>query len=118
MVEHDHTVGDVLLDPVASQSVLTSLRGHDGRNALLLEPAEQPAELRPDDRVGRKGAEQHLDSVQDNSLGSDALDRVRQEQKQRLEVEFPVLDDLRRVHVEGVHDEHPTALQPVEIEAQ
>ena len=54
------------------------LAGDDGRDALLLEPAEQPAQLRPQDRLVGQAGEQRLDGVQHDALGPDLLDhRVR-----------------------------------------
>ena len=46
VVEQDHAVGDVLLQAVAGQRAFAPLAGDDGGDALVLEPAEQPAQSR------------------------------------------------------------------------
>ena len=49
VVEQDHAVGDVLFQAVPGQRALAALAGDDGGDALVLEPAEQAAQLGPQD---------------------------------------------------------------------
>ena len=119
MVEHDHAVGDVLLDPVPGESTAVApLSGQDDGDAPVLEPAHQPAELRPHDRVVAERAEQHLDGVQHDALGAHPPDRVVEDREERFEVEFSRRDDLGRIYPEREHREQATALKLVEIESE
>ena len=47
MVEHNHTVGHVLLQALAGKGTLTFFARDDGRNASLFEPLEQAAQFGP-----------------------------------------------------------------------
>ena len=51
VVEQDHAVGDVLLQAVAGERAVAALAGDDGGDALVLEPAEQAAQLGAQDGV-------------------------------------------------------------------
>ena len=55
VVEQDHAVGDVLLQALAGERALAALAGDDRGDALVLEPAEQPAQLGAQDRLVRTG---------------------------------------------------------------
>src|ERR1051326_2168913 len=46
VVEQDHAVGDVLLEALARELAFAALAGNDGRDALILQPAEQAPQLR------------------------------------------------------------------------
>ena len=76
VVEQDHAVGDVLLQAVAGQGALAALAGDDGGDALVLEPAEQPAQLGAQDGLVGQAGEERLDRVQHHALGADGVDRV------------------------------------------
>ncbi len=60
----------------------------------------------------------HLNGVEHDPLGPDALDGVVEQGEQRLKVELPRLDDFRGIDPEGMHHEQPVPLQPVEVESQ
>ena len=76
VVEQDHAVGDVLLQALAGQRPVAALAGDDGGDALVLEPAEQPAQLGAQDRLVGQAAEQRLDGVEHDPLGADGVDGV------------------------------------------
>ena len=119
VVQRDHAVAHVLLNAVPGQrAVLAALAGHDRGDGPVLQPAEQPHQLSPHDRLGTEHAEQRFDRIEDNPPGPDALDRVVQQQEQRLEVELPRPDNLRRLGPERIDDQQPVPLQPVKIKAQ
>ncbi len=81
MVENDHAVRHVLLDPVACETAVAPLAGHDRGDGPVLEPAEQPAELRSHDRLLLERAEQQLDSIEHDTLRPDTLDSVTEEEE-------------------------------------
>ena len=105
VVEQDHAVGDVLLQAVAGQRALAPLAGDDGGDALVLEPAEQPAELGPQDGGVGQAAEQDLDGVQHDALGADRVDGVAEADEQPFEVVLAGLLDLAPLDVDVVHGE-------------
>src|ERR1022692_1670028 len=117
MVENDHAVRHVLLDPVACEAAVAPLAGHDRGDGPVLEPAEQAAELRSHDCLLLERAEQQLDGVEHDTLRPDTLDGVAEEKEQRLEVELPRLDQLSGGHSEGMDDQQLVPLEPVEVEA-
>src|SRR5512144_848421 len=46
MIEEDYAIGDIFLETMPREGALTSLPGDDRRNALILEPSEEAAQLR------------------------------------------------------------------------
>ena len=94
VVEQDHAVGDILFQAVSGELALAALAGDDGGDALVLEPAEQPPQLGPQDgRVGQ-AAEECLDGVQHDALGLDRVDGVAQADEQSFEVVVAGFFDL------------------------
>ena len=90
VVQHHHTVRDVLLDAVPGQLPGPApLAGDDHRQATVLEPAQQPAHLRADRRLAAQRGEQHLDGVQHHPLRTDRIHRPAQPDEQALQVEPP-----------------------------
>ena len=49
MFKQDHAIGDVFLQALPGQRAVAALPGYDHRDVLGLEPAEQSAQLRPQD---------------------------------------------------------------------
>src|SRR6185312_11130947 len=64
VVEQDDAVGDVLFQAVASQCAVAPLAGDDGGDALVLQPAEQTAQLGAQNAGVGQAAEQRLQGVQ------------------------------------------------------
>ena len=62
VVEQDHAVGDVLLEPLARERAVAALAGDDRGDALVLQPAEQAAQLGAQQRLVGEAAEQRLDA--------------------------------------------------------
>ena len=58
MVEQDDAVGDVLLQAVAREGAVATLGGDDRRDAPVLEPTEQSAQLGAEDGGVRYAAEE------------------------------------------------------------
>ncbi len=82
------------------------------------EPARQPAELGPHDRVVAERAEQHLDGIEHDPPGAHPADGVVEDGKQRPEVELAGPDDLGGLYREREHHELTVPLQLVEVEAE
>ena len=118
LVENDDAVRHVLLDSVAREPVLTPFPGHDRGDRPLLEPVEQPTQLRAHDRLGRNAPNSTSIVSRTTRLGPDSLDRVGEKDEQRLEIKLPRLGELRGIHSEGICDEQLVPLEPVEVEAQ
>ena len=95
VVQQDHAVGDVLLQAVAGQRAVAPLAGDDRRDALVLEPAEQPAQLGPQDgRRWTSPPKSDLDGVQHDPLGPDRVDGVAEADEEALQVVLAGLLDL------------------------
>ena len=118
MVEQDHAIGDVLFQAVPGQRALAALAGDDGGDALVLEPAEQAAQLGPQDARVRQAAEQRLDGVQHDPLGPDGVDGVAEADEQPFEVVVAGFLDLAALDAHEIHDDLLLLDQLVEVEAE
>ena len=68
--------------------------GHDGGDAFVPQPVEEPAQLRAQHaRLGQSGKER-FDGVEDDPLGADGVDRVPQADEQTVQVVLAGLLDL------------------------
>ncbi len=94
MVQHDHAVGDVFFQAVPGHVAVAPLGGDDGRDALILEPAEEAAEFGPQDARIAQAAKERFDGVQDHALRPDRVDRTPQPDEKPFEVVFARLLDL------------------------
>jgi hypothetical protein len=112
VVEQDHAVGHVLLEPLAGERAVAALARDHGGDAPVLEPAEQPPQLGPQDRVVREAAEQALDRVEHDALGAERVDRVAQPHEQAAEVVVAGLVDLAALDAHVVDQD---ALAPLEL---
>ena len=86
MVQQDDAVGNVFLQPVARELFAPALGRDDGGHALVLEPAEQPAQLGAQNRLIGQACEQRLERVQDHALGPYGVDREVEAHEQPLQV--------------------------------
>ena len=94
MVEQDHAVGDVFLQPETGQRVFAALACHDRRHAALFQAPEQPADLRAQNaRVGKAG-KQHFDRVQHDPLRADRFDRMLEPHEQAFQAVLSGLGDF------------------------
>ena len=94
VVEQDHAVRDVFLEPVPGERSRPALGRDDGGHAAVLQPAEQPAQLGAQQGRVRQAREQALDRVEHDALGADRVDGVAQADEQPLEVVLARLLDL------------------------
>ena len=105
VVEQDDAVGDVFLEPVPRELPLAALGRDHGRDAALLEPAEQAAQLGAQDRGVVEAREQRLDRVEHDALRPDLLDGVVEPDEQALEIVIAGFLDLAALDAHVVDDE-------------
>ena len=105
VVEQDDAVGHVFLEPVPCELPLAALGRDHGRDAALLEPAEQAAQLGAQDRRVVEAGEQRLDRVEHDPLRPDLLDGVVEPDEQALEIVIAGFLDLAALDAHIVDDE-------------
>ena len=88
MVEEDHAVRYVLFQPMARQSFGAALACDESGNALIFEPAKQPAQLvSKNEGIGECGKDR-LDGIDGDPFCADGVDRMTEAQEQTLEIVF------------------------------
>src|SRR5262249_33899992 len=118
MIEQDHAVAHVLLEPMTRELTLAALARHDRGDPSLLQPGEQPTELRAQDGFVREAGEERLDRVENHPSSADGVDRVPEADKEPLEVVLSGLLDLVPLDPNVIERELPGRLEPPEIEAE
>ena len=105
MLEQDHAVGHIFLQPVARELFAPALGGDDGGHAFVLEPAEEPAQLGAQDGFVGQAGEQRFERVQHHALGADGINREVQPDEQPFQVVLAGLRDFTALDVHVVeHD--------------
>jgi hypothetical protein len=105
MVEHDDAIGHVFLQPVTRQLIAPALGCDDGGHAFVLEPAEEPAQLRAQNGLIGQAGEQHFQRVQHHALGADGINRVIEPDEQPFQVILVALLGFTALDVDVVnHD--------------
>src|SRR5437868_11482219 len=94
MIERNDAIRNVFLQAVTSQRTFTALAGHDDRDSFFLEPAKEPVERFPHDRMIGQSREEALDRVQHNALRLDAVNGVAKPEEETLEIVFAGLLEL------------------------
>ena len=94
IVECDHAVRDVLLEPVTRHRPFAALAGDQRGHPSIFQPAKQAPELGTEQRFVFEAGEQRFEGVDDDALGSDRVDREREPYEQTLEVVLAGLLDL------------------------
>ncbi len=118
VVEQDHGIRYVLLEPLFGQQAVAALaRDHRG-DALVLQPPEQPSQLRAQDRLVRKTGKERLDGVEHDARGAHRLDRVAEADEQAFEVVLARFLDLGAFHAHVVDGELPLRDQLREVEPE
>ena len=105
VIEQDHGVRDVLLQALLGQQTLAALARDQGRDALVLQPPEQPPQLRPENRVVLETREERLDGVEDDALRTDRSNRVIEPDEQAFEIVLAGFLDLAALHADVVDGE-------------
>ena len=97
---------------------VAALAGDDGGHALVLEPAEQAAQLGAQDGVVGQAGEQRLERVQHHALGADGVDRVTEPDEQSFQVVLAGLLDLAALDVDIVQHDFPALGQTFQVESE
>jgi hypothetical protein len=118
VIELDDGVRDVFLESVTRQRVLAPLSRNHDREVSIPQPAEQPAQLRPQDRLVLQAAEQRFDRVEDDALRADRTDGMIEAYEQALEVVLPCFLDFAAVDVDVIHGQAPLLDEPGEVVAE
>ena len=105
VVEQDHRIRDVLLESLPGQEAVAALARDHGGDALVLQPPEQPPQLRPEDGVVLQAGKQRLDGVEDDALGAHRPNRVVEPDEQPFEVMLARFLDLAAFHAHVVDRE-------------
>ena len=117
MVEHDHAVGDVLLDPVPGEATVAPLPGHDRGDAPVLEPARQPASS---DRTiaSSPNAPNSTSMVSSTTRFAPPARSCRRGSQTAVRGQIPPSRRLGGLHPEREHHEQAVPLELVEVEAE
>src|SRR5262249_20270392 len=118
VVEQDHRVRDVFLEALPRQGALTALAGDDGRHALVLQPAEQAAQLGAEDRLVRQAREERLDRVEHDALGADRIDREPEPDEEPFEIVVAGLLDLAALDLDVIEHDLLLLDQRRQVEAE
>src|SRR4051812_23359787 len=118
MVEQDHAVGHVFLETLARERSVSALCGDHRRDAAVLQPAEQPAQLGAQQRHVGEAGKQRFDRIQNDALRADAVDCKTKAQEKPLQVVLARLFDLPPVDEYVIERELPFAYEHVDVEAE
>ena len=118
VVEQDHRIRHVLLEPLPRQQALAALACDHGGHAPVFQPPEQPPQFGPDDPVIRQAGEQRFDRVEDDALGPDRLNRVVQPDEQAFEIVVAGFLDLAAFHADIVDGQFLRRDQLRKVKAQ
>ncbi len=84
----------------------------------MIEPAEQPAQLGPENALILQSREERLDRVEHDTTGADRVDRVAEPDEEPLEIVVAGLLDLAALDADVVEDDFLVLDQSRKIEAQ
>ena len=118
VIEQNDAIGNIFFQAVARQCAVAALGGDDGRHALVLEPAEQPAQLRAQDALVMKSGEQVLDGVEHHPLGVNRIDGGANADEQTFQIVVAGFLNLTGLDANEIDDQLFLLDQLVEIEAQ
>jgi hypothetical protein len=76
--------------------------GNDGRHALVLEPAEEPAQFGPQNGLVGQAGKQRFQGVQNHALGANGINGVVESDEQPLQVILAALLDFTALNVDIV----------------
>ena len=97
--------------------LLALFAGDDGGDALILEPAEEPAQFGAQDALIGQARKEGFDCVDDDAFGAHLLDHVVEAYKQALQVVFAGFLDLAALDADVVYRQELAADQVVQIVA-
>ena len=118
LVENNHAIGHIFFQPVPRDRRLALFAGNDGRHAAILQPAEQPAQLRAQDGVIWQSGEQRLDRVEHDAFRADGIDGVAETDEEPFEIVLAGLLDLAAFDMDVIEQDHFLRGELVQIEAE
>ena len=118
MIEQDDAVGNIFLQSVTRKLVAPALSRDDSRHALVLQPAEKPAQLGAQDDFVAQAAEQSFQRVEHDALGADGIDRMVEPDEQPFQVVVAALLKFARFDMNVIEHDFfaPDQIRQVEPE--
>ena len=105
MIEQNHAVGNILLNPFPSQFSFAFLGGNYGGDSFRLQPTKQTPKLRAQNvHVGKPG-KQRRHGVQNHALGADCLDRGFQADEEPGQIVIAAFRDFASVNPHMIHSQ-------------
>ncbi len=104
MIEEDYGVRHIFFESLSRESAAAAFSRYDGGQSLVLQPAEQSAQLCTQHAGIRQAGEQGLDRIQHNALRADRAHGVLEPDKQSFEVVCAGLFDLAPLDANVVDD--------------
>ena len=103
MVEQNHAVGDVLLNPLTSHLAVAAFGGNHGGDSFGLQPAEQATEFRAENvGIGKPGKER-LDRIQNYALGAHRVHRAFQADEEPFQIVLAGFVDFTALDANIIH---------------
>ena len=118
LIEDDHAISHVLLEPVACDRGIAFLAGDDGRHAAILQPAKEPAQFRAQDGVIWQPGEECLDRVEHYALRTDGIDCVPKPDEEPLKIVLARFLDLAALDMDVIEQDHFLSCKLLQIEAE
>ena len=100
------------------ERALAALTRDDGGDALVLQPAKEPVQLRAQDLLVGEAGEEYLERVEEDALGADGVDGVGEADEETVQVVVARLLDLRAVEEDVVDDELLLLDESRQVEAE
>ena len=118
MVEQNHRVRDVFLESLPGEGPLAALARDDGRDALLLQPAEQPSQLGAEDRRRSSAPRTAIRWCRGPRAWRRRADRITEPDEQPFEIVLAGLLDLAAFHAHVVDRQLLRGDQLGQVEAE
>src|SRR5487761_1411575 len=118
VIEQHHGIRDVLLEPLTRQALAAPLARDDGSQVSVLEPTQEPAQLRTQDVLLREPAEERLNRIEDHDLRTLGRHGVIEPDEQGLEVVFARLLDLAAIDVDVINKQLSRRRQLRQVEPE
>src|SRR4029077_16603773 len=118
LIEDDHAISHVLLEPVARDRSVTLFTCDDRRHAAILQPAKKPAQFRAEDGVIWQPGEECLDRVEHHALRPDGIDCVSETDKESFKIILPRLLDLAALDMDVIKEDQLLPRKLLQIEAE
>lgn len=116
VVEGDDAVRDILFKAVLGDRQVPAFARDNSSHTPVLEPVEEPAQLRPEDRLVGKAGEKGFKGVNGHPFCTDLIDHRAEPDEQAFEVVLAGLLDLGAFNDNVIEDQSLPADKVVKIE--